>query len=58
VGVGATFGNRQLVCEMFDMVRGGRIHPPEPTRYPLEQAGTALTAMLERGTAGKVALIP
>jgi NADPH2:quinone reductase len=50
--------NRALVGEMFDMVRAGRIHPPEPSRYPLEEVGTAMTAMLERGTTGKVALIP
>jgi NADPH2:quinone reductase len=50
--------NRRLVGEMFDMTREGRIHPPEPSLYPLEQVGTALTAMLERGTTGKVALVP
>jgi NADPH2:quinone reductase len=50
--------NHRLVGEMFDMARAGRIHPPEPSKYPLEQVGTALTAMLERGITGKVALIP
>jgi NADPH:quinone reductase len=33
------------------------IRPPEPSTYPLEQAGAALTAMLGRATTGKVALV-
>ena len=50
--------NHRLVGEMFDLARAGRIHPPEPTRYPLAEAGAALSAMLTRGTTGKVALVP
>ena len=50
--------NQQLVGEVFEMARTGRIHPPEPTPYPLDQAGEALTDMLSRRTTGKVALVP
>jgi NADPH2:quinone reductase len=50
--------NHQLIGEVFEMARAGRIHPPEPTPYSLDQAGEALTDMLARRTTGKVALVP
>lgn len=50
--------NHQLVGEVFDLAGAGRIHPPEPTTYPLAAAGAALTAMLHRRITGKVALVP
>jgi NADPH:quinone reductase len=50
--------NHQLVVELFELAGAGRIHPPEPTTYPLAEAGAALTAMLHRATTGKVALVP
>ena len=47
---------------LFDEVLGqaatGRLRPPEPTRYPLEQAAQALEDLLERRALGKLALVP
>lgn len=50
--------NHELVVEVLDMVAAGRLHPVEPHRYPLEDAGRALRDLADRKVAGKVALIP
>jgi NADPH2:quinone reductase len=50
--------NQELIEEVLAMVAAGRLHPVEPHRYPLEDAGRALRDLAERRVAGKVALVP
>src|SRR5205085_9181448 len=35
-------GQAALLGELMDAVRDGRVHPPSPTRAPLDQAGEVL----------------
>lgn len=51
-------GNRALVTEVLDGIATGRLHPPTPRPYPLEQAAAALTELAGRRVAGKLVLIP
>jgi NADPH2:quinone reductase len=50
--------NQALIEQVLAMIGEGRLHPVEPTTYPLEEAGHALRDLAERKVAGKVALIP
>jgi len=50
--------NRALLAELMTLVADGRLQPVEPTTYPLDQASTALTDLLERRVVGKVVLVP
>lgn len=50
--------NRALLEELFSWAAAGRIHPPEPTAYPLEQAADALRDLFERRLTGKAVLVP
>ena len=50
--------NRVLTRELMDAVHGGRLDPPEPTSYPLDEAAQALTALQERQVTGKLVLVP
>lgn len=50
--------NQAMLGDVLDLIGAGRLHPVEPTTYPLEQAATALLDLAERRVAGKVALIP
>ena len=47
-----------LLTELLTMVATHRLHPTEPTTYPLTQAAQALTALAHRQVTGKVALVP
>ena len=47
-----------LLTELLTMVATRRLHPTEPTTYPLTQAAQALTALASRRISGKVALVP
>ena len=47
-----------LLDELFSLAAEGRIHPAEPTAYPLEDAATALDDLEHRRVAGKVVLAP
>jgi NADPH2:quinone reductase len=49
---------RQLLDELLTWVDAGRLHPPAPVTYPLDQAGQALDDLLERRVVGKLALVP
>jgi NADPH2:quinone reductase len=51
-------GNRTLVTEVLNKIAAGRLRPPEPRAYPLEQAAAALTELAGRRVAGKLVLIP
>jgi NADPH2:quinone reductase len=50
--------NQVLIDEVLALIGEGRLHPVEPTAYPLEQAGRALRDLAERKVAGKVVLVP
>ena len=50
--------NAALIDEVLALAATGAIHPSEPTAYPLERAGDALQALLDRKVAGKVVLVP
>lgn len=50
--------HRGLLDELLAMVDGGRLHPVEPTAYPLADAARALTDLAERRVSGKVVLVP
>jgi NADPH2:quinone reductase len=48
---------RQLLDELLDHVAAGRLDPIAPTTYPLARAADALSDLLGRRVAGKVALV-
>jgi NADPH2:quinone reductase len=48
--------NRTLFEEVLGMVEERRLHPVEPTAYPLDQAARALRDLLERRVVGKACL--
>jgi NADPH2:quinone reductase len=50
--------NRALVEELLAMAADGRLHPAEPSSRPLQEAGQALTDLVERRVTGKVVLVP
>lgn len=50
--------NRALLEELFAWVAEGRLHPTEPTAYPLERVADALGDLLGRRLTGKAVLVP
>jgi NADPH:quinone reductase len=50
--------NEAMLSDVLDLVASGRLHPVEPTTYPLDHAAQALGDLANRRVAGKVALIP
>jgi NADPH:quinone reductase len=50
--------NRDMLGLVLDEIAAGRLHPVEPTTYPLDAAATALSDLAARAVAGKVALVP
>jgi NADPH2:quinone reductase len=51
-------GNRDLIAQLMEMVRSGRLHPVEPTAFPLEQAAAVMTGLIDRSIGGKAVLVP
>lgn len=51
-------GNEALTGELLELVADGRLHPVEPTAYPLERAAEALAALADRQVTGKIVLHP
>jgi NADPH2:quinone reductase len=49
---------RALLDGLLAMVGEGRLHPPEPTARPLDDAAGALTDLLEGKVTGKLVLVP
>lgn len=49
---------RTLLDEVLAEVSAGRLHPPEPQRRPLAEAGAVLRELLDRQVRGKVVLVP
>jgi NADPH2:quinone reductase len=50
--------NRVLVAEVLDRIAAGDLHPVAPQERPLEEAGAAISDLLERRAAGKIVLVP
>jgi NADPH2:quinone reductase len=50
--------NAELLREVVDAIAAGRLHPVEPTSYPLADAGRALSDLEHRRLAGKAVLTP
>jgi NADPH2:quinone reductase len=50
--------NAALLREVIGMIADGRLHPVEPTAYPLERTVDALRDLAERRAAGKLAIVP
>ena len=51
-------GNNELVRELLALVAEGKLHPVEPTPYPLGDVATCLRDLEERRLVGKAVLIP
>ncbi|WP_436794749.1 NADPH:quinone oxidoreductase family protein [Actinospongicola halichondriae] len=49
---------RVLLSDTLAMVETGRLTPPEPTSYPLDRVGDALSDLLEHRLVGKAVLVP
>lgn len=50
--------NAELMTEVLSSVADGSLRPVEPDPRPLEEAGDAMTDLLERRITGKVCLVP
>jgi NADPH2:quinone reductase len=51
-------GQRALLDDALAMVAGGRLHPPAPQRFPLDETPEVLAALLDRGITGKAVVVP
>jgi NADPH2:quinone reductase len=51
-------GNEALVTEVFEGIATGRLRPPAPRGYPLDEAAEALTQLAGRRVTGKLVLVP
>ncbi len=51
-------GQAAMLDELLTAVADRRLHPPSPTRVPLEDAGVVLQHALDRKLVGKTVLIP
>ncbi len=51
-------GNRELVAELVDLVGSGRLHPTVPAEYPLDEAATVMSGLIDRSIRGKAVLVP
>jgi NADPH2:quinone reductase len=50
--------NHELLRSILEGIEHGRLHPVEPTSYPLDQAAQALRDQLDRKVTGKAVLVP
>ena len=50
--------NRRLLEELVAMIDDGRLHPPAPVEYRLEQAAEVMAGLLDRTVVGKAVLVP
>jgi NADPH2:quinone reductase len=51
-------GNRRLLDELMGLISDGQLHPTVPSEYPLDQASSVMSGLIDRTLAGKVVLIP
>ena len=56
--VGGVRGNARLLEELFSRLAAGALPPPAPTVAPLAEAGTILTMIIDRRSAGTYVLTP
>ena len=49
--------NPSLLADLTKMIESGRLTPPPPKSFRLEEAGEVLTALTERRLAGKAVLL-
>jgi NADPH2:quinone reductase len=45
-----------VMADVLARIARGELHPPRPTRMPLESAAEALTAIASRAVSGKLVL--
>lgn len=50
--------NRRLLADVLAGIEAGRLHPVEPTPYPMSDAKRALHDLANRQVVGKIALVP
>ena len=50
--------NAAMMARVMDLIAAGRLHPVEPTAYPLERTIDALRDLAERRAAGKLVIVP
>lgn len=50
--------NAALLTDLMNLIAADRLHPVEPTMYPMHEAARAMRDLEERRVAGKVALVP
>lgn len=50
--------NAELLSEVMREIAAGRLHPVEPSTYPMHDAARVMRDLEERRIAGKVALVP
>ncbi len=50
--------NEALLRDVMGMIAEGRLHPVEPTEYPLERTVDALRDLAERRASGKLVIVP
>ena len=51
-------GNRRLLDELMGLISNGQLHPTVPSEYPLDQASSVMSGLIDRTLAGKFVLIP
>jgi NADPH2:quinone reductase len=51
-------GQAAMLAELMEAVGDGRLHPPVPTRVPLDDAAVVLQNALDRKLVGKTVLVP
>ena len=49
---------RQCFEDVFALFEAGKIKPPPSRCFPLDQAGDALTALLDRSVPERIVLVP
>lgn len=50
--------NAAMMLRVMDLIAAGRLHPVEPTAYPLERTVDALRDLADRRAAGKLVIVP
>ena len=50
--------NRRLLGELVAMIDDGRLHPPVPAAFGLEEAAAVMAGLIDRTVVGKAVLVP
>jgi NADPH2:quinone reductase len=51
-------GNAELIARLMAMVGSGQLNPVEPVAFPLSEAASVMTGLIDRSIAGKAVLVP